>query len=229
VESRARPVHASKRPFDIDEVVARLRVAVRPFEKAAMFALADEGYRSVFEQLVACIISIRTLDETTVPVARRLFAAARTPAAVLGMAPAELEAMLRPSTFADAKARQIHAIARRAVDELGGAIPCSYDVLTSFHGVGPKCASLVLGIACGEARIGVDVHVHRVTNRWGYVATRTPEQTQAALERVLPRRYWVEINALLVPFGKHVCTGPRPKCPTCPVLDFCQQVGVKAR
>ncbi|CAA9299609.1 MAG: Endonuclease III [uncultured Gemmatimonadaceae bacterium] len=96
----------------------------------------------------------------------------------------------------------------------------------SFKGVGPKCANLALGVATGTAGIAVDVHVHRVTNRWGYVAARTPEATMAALERVLPRRYWVEINRLLVPFGKHVCTGARPKCSTCPVLEYCRQVGV---
>ncbi|HXT49180.1 MAG TPA: hypothetical protein VN717_11120, partial [Gemmatimonadaceae bacterium] len=91
---------------------------------------------------------------------------------------------------------------------------------------GPKCANLALGVACGETRISVDVHVHRVTNRWGVVRTRTPEATMEALERILPKRYWIEINRLLVPFGKHVCTGRAPKCSTCPVLAYCRQVGV---
>jgi endonuclease-3 len=99
-------------------------------------------------------------------------------------------------------------------------------VLLSVHGVGPKCANLALGIACNLPLVGVDVHVHRVTNRWGYVDTATPEKTMAALQEKLPRAYWVEINALLVPFGKHVCTGAAPKCSTCPLLDMCRQVGV---
>jgi endonuclease III len=86
----------------------------------------------------------------------------------------------------------------------------------------------VLGIACGQARIGVDIHVHRVTNRWGYVHASTPEATMVELESKLPREYWVEINRLLVPFGKHVCTGALPRCSTCPVLDMCRQVGVSA-
>jgi endonuclease-3 len=101
-------------------------------------------------------------------------------------------------------------------------------VLTSFKGVGPKCANLALGIACGQSRIGVDIHVHRVTNRWGVVSARSPEQTMLALEKILPKRYWVEINRLLVPFGKHICTGKLPKCSTCPVLEYCRQVGVTA-
>jgi len=106
-------------------------------------------------------------------------------------------------------------------------LPCAFDSLTALSGVGPKCANLVLGIACNKpAGIPVDVHVHRITNRWGYVRGSTPEKTMAALERVLPRRYWLEINKLLVPFGKHVCTGKLPKCSTCPVLQYCRQVGV---
>jgi endonuclease-3 len=96
----------------------------------------------------------------------------------------------------------------------------------SFSGVGPKCANLALGVACDQAGISVDVHVHRVTNRWGAVQTKTPEQTMHALERILPKRYWIEINRLLVPFGKHVCTGRLPKCSSCPVLEYCRQVGV---
>jgi len=124
------------------------------------------------------------------------------------------------------KAGTIRDIARRAVDEFDGTIPCDPDLLLSFRGVGPKCANLVLGIACGEPSIGVDVHVHRVTNRWGYVHTTTPEKTMAALQEKLPRLYWVEINALLVPFGKHVCTGVAPKCSACPLLSMCRQVGV---
>jgi endonuclease-3 len=213
--------------FDIDQAIEWIRIAVAPLPKAAMFELADEGFDSPFEQLVACIISIRTYDEVMLPTARRLFARARTPLEVSRLTPAEIDALIVNSSFHARKAHQIHAIARRVVDERGGALPCEAEVLLSFEGVGPKCANLVLGIACGEARIGVDVHVHRITNRWGYAQTATPEKTVAALEAKLPQQYWVEINRLLVPFGKHICTGQRPHCSTCPVLDMCQQVGVK--
>ncbi|HEX7049231.1 MAG TPA: hypothetical protein VF188_03380 [Longimicrobiales bacterium] len=215
-----------KRRFDIDAVMRRIRQAVRRFPPAALFALADEGYDSPFEQLVACILSIRTRDETMLPMARKLFARARTPAAVAALAPAELAELIGASRFHERKVRQIRAIARRIEAEHGGRLPCDGETLRSFEGVGPKCANLVLGIACGIPRVGADVHVHRVTNRWGYVETRTPEQTTAALEARLPRRYWIEINRLLVPFGKHICTGRRPHCSTCPVLAYCRQVGV---
>ncbi|HJQ82362.1 MAG TPA: endonuclease III [Lacipirellulaceae bacterium] len=204
----------------------RIREAVEPFPKAALFELAADGFDSTFEVLAACIISIRTRDEVTIPTARRLFAKARTPNEVARLDTEELDRLIRNSTFHQAKARQIHDIAHRVAEEYGGELPCDEGVLLSFHGVGPKCANLVLGIACGEPRVGVDIHVHRVTNRWGYVAASTPEKTMAMLHEALPRDYWIELNSLLVPFGKHVCTGSRPKCSTCPVLDMCQQVGV---
>jgi len=216
----------NKNPFDIDSAVEKIREAVKPFPKAAMFELAEKGFDSPFEQLVACIISIRTFDEVMLPTARRLFDRARTPREMLDLSEEEIDGLIRASTFHDRKARQIREIARRITEEHGGEMPCDESVLLSFGGVGPKCANLVLGIACGQPRIGVDIHVHRVTNRWGYVGARTPEATVRALEEKLPRRYWVEINSLLVPFGKHICTGQRPRCSTCPVLDMCRQVGV---
>ncbi len=220
------PAGAAKQPFDVDEAVRQLRVAVAPFPRTALFELALEGHTTVFELLVACILSIRTRDETTLPVAHRLFARARTPAALAALSADQIDALIGACTFHEPKARQIHDIARRTAEEFGGELPCDADVLQSFRGVGPKCANLALGIACGQALIGVDVHVHRVTNRWGLVRTTTPEKTMAALQDLLPQKYWVEINALLVPFGKHVCTGRAPKCSSCPLLAMCQQVGV---
>lgn len=230
----AAPVTASeadregKLPFDIDAVLERVREAVRPFPKAALFELAEEGYASPFEQLAACMISIRTRDEATLPISRRLFSVARTAEALSRLPVEEIDHLIRPATYHAAKAAQIHAIARRVVEEYGGELPCSFEVLTSFCGVGPKCANLVLGIACGKPAIGVDIHVHRVANRWGYVRTGAPEATMTALEQILPEPYRVEINRLLVPFGKHICTGVLPRCSGCPVLRYCRQVGVEA-
>ena len=191
-----------------------------------MFALAEEGHRSVFHQLVACVLSIRTYDETSIECARALFRAAPTAAAIARLSEREIDRLIHPSTFHQAKAGQIRAIARRTAEEFDGELPCDAELLRSFRGVGPKCAHLALGVACGATLISVDIHVHRVTNRWGYVRTPTPEATMATLQEKLPRRYWIEINALLVPFGKHICTGTLPKCSTCPVLTWCRQVGV---
>lgn len=219
---------AEKQPFEIDVAIALIREAVKPFPKAALFELAEEGHTSIFELLVACMISIRTRDETMLPVARRLFAKARTPAEMSQLSPEEIDRLISASTFHEGKARQIYAIAQQAVSEHNGVLPGDLNVLLSLSGVGPKCAHLVLGIGCNLPYISVDIHVHRVTNRWGYVQTRTPEKTLAALEEKLPPNYWIEINKLLVPFGKHICTGDRPRCSKCPVLEMCQQVGVEA-
>jgi endonuclease-3 len=215
-----------KQPFDIGVALDRIEQAVQPWPKAALFQLAEEGYTSTFEQLLACIISIRTYDEVTLPVSRTLFARARLPAEVAQLSWEELDAMISPSTFHERKANQILAIARAVEERFGATLPCERDVLLSFAGVGPKCANLVLGVACGTPVISVDIHVHRVTQRWGYVNASTPEKTLVALGNTLPQRYWIDINRLLVPFGKHICTGNRPKCSACPVLDMCRQVGV---
>jgi endonuclease-3 len=218
-----------KKPFDIDLASRLISDAVRPFPKAAMFELAEEGFNSPFEQLVACMISIRTYDEVSLPTARKLFARGRTPAQISQLTVAEIASLINTSTFHERKASQIHQIAKRIMDEYDGNLPCESEILLSFPGVGPKCANLVLGIACGQPSISVDIHVHRVTNRWGYVKASTPEKTMEALEAKLPREHWIDINRLLVPFGKHICTGERPHCSTCPVLDMCQQVGVKSQ
>ncbi|HZS47307.1 MAG TPA: endonuclease III [Blastocatellia bacterium] len=215
-----------KGPFNITKAVDAIRKAVRPFPKAALFELAEDGFGSPFEILVACLISIRTRDEVTIPTARRLFEVARTPAAISKLSQDEIDELIGACAFHHAKAKDIREIARRVETEHGGKLPCDAQVMTSFPGVGPKCANLALGIACGQSLIGVDIHVHRVTNRWGYVQEPTPEKTMATLESKLPKRYWIEINKLLVPFGKHICTGVLPKCSTCPVLSMCKQIGV---
>jgi len=215
-----------KHPFDIAVALERIEQAVQPWPKAALFQLFEEGFTTTFEQLLACMISIRTYDEVTLPVSRKLFARARTPAQVMALPWEELDALISPSTFHERKASQMLAIARQVHDTYGDTLPGERDVLLSFAGVGPKCANLVLGVACGTPVISVDIHVHRVTGRWGYVKASTPEKTLVALEAKLPQAHWIDINRLLVPFGKHICTGNRPRCSTCPVLDMCQQVGV---
>jgi endonuclease III len=201
---------------------------VRPLPKAAMFALAEEGHRSLYRQVVACILSVRALDEVSLVAARRLFEAAPEPADLARLAPDAIDRLIGSVTFHRTKAGSIREIARAAAARPDGDLPCDAEALLALPGVGPKCAHLALGIACGERRISVDIHVHRVTNRWGYVRTSTPERTMLELERRLPPRYWIELNALLVPFGKHVCTGRLPRCSVCPVFDMCCQVGVEA-
>jgi endonuclease-3 len=215
------------KPFKIETALERVEQANRPFPKAMLFELASDGHDTPFEQLVACMISIRTRDEVSLVVARALFERARTPSEMAALEIEEIDALIQSSTFHEPKAAQIHEIAVRAIQEYGGEIPCDAEVLMSFNGVGLKCSNLVLGIACGQPRVAVDIHVHRITNRWGYVQTKTPERTSAELEAKMPRDLWIDLNRLLVPFGKHICTGNLPRCSICPLLDMCRQVGVE--
>jgi len=216
----------TRKPFDVDEAFAAMEEAIKPFPPAMLFQLAQEGFDSPFEQLVACMISIRTRDEVSLLVARRLFERARTPSAMVKMTEEAIDELIEQSSFHRAKAGQILAIARESLDAHGGEIPCDQASLMAFNGVGLKCANLVLGIACGEPHVAVDIHVHRITNRWGLIHTNTPEASSAALEEILPEKKWIDLNRLLVPLGKHICTGSRPKCSICPLLDMCEQVGV---
>jgi len=211
---------------DVTEAMDRVGRAVTNLPAPSMFQLADEGFASPFEQLIACIISIRTMEEVSLPVSRALFAVARTPAAMADLPVDQIDKIIHQSTFAPRKATQIAAIARTVRDEYAGELPCDQTVMEGFAGVGPKCANLALGIACDQPTIPVDIHVHRVVNRWGYVQTRTPEATLDALSAKLPRRYRPAINRLLMPFGKYICTGPAPHCPSCPLLDICPKIGV---
>ena len=216
----------AKLPFDIAVVVRRIRKEVEQYADAAMFELRDRKFDSLFQQLVACVISIRTRDEVSLPAALRLFEVAPGPEEISRLDASEIDELIHPATFHNGKARQIHDIAVRTIEDFGGKLPADVEVLKSFRGVGPKCANLALGVAEGQSHISVDVHVGRVTTRWGYVKAGSAESVQRQLEEKLPKKYWIEINRLLVPFGKNVCTGTRPRCSTCPVLEYCRQVGV---
>ena len=225
METQAPP--SGKQPFDIDEVFVRLRTACAALPKAAMFDLRDRGFGTPFEQLISSLISARTLEHMTMAVSLRLFAVARAPDAVVALGEDELVRLLHGATFPEPKARDILALSRAIRDEHSGQVPDTLEGLTAFRGVGPKIAALTLAVGFGQPAIPVDIHVHRVANRWGYVATSTPERTLAALQAKLPRQYWIEINERLVPFGKYICTGPAPRCRDCLLLSMCRQVGVK--
>lgn len=222
------PTSSMKKPFHLSIVLKRIEKAVKPYPKAAMFELYERGYTTLFEQLISCIISIRTLDEATIPLSEKLFRLARTPAELLKLSPENLENILHGATFPGQKAYTMMNIAKTAIEQYHGKLPADFEKLTQLKGVGPKCANLALGVASKQAAISVDVHVHRVVNRWGWIQTKTPEQTMMELEQKVPRQKWIDINRLLMPFGKHICTGKLPHCSTCPVLDYCRQVGVSS-
>jgi endonuclease-3 len=211
--------------YPLEDMLRRIEEAILPFPKAAMFALREQGFDTLLEQLISCIISIRTLDETTLPVSLRLFQKARTPEAILSLGRDALADLLEGSTFPGQKSDTIRTVAEAAMQN-GGHLPQTFDALTALKGVGPKCANLALGVALNIPAISVDIHVHRVVNRWGLVQTSTPEKTLKALEAIIPENRWTDINRDLMPFGKFICTGTLPKCSTCPVAQWCKRVGV---
>lgn len=214
--------------FPILTVLDAVRGAVADYPPAVMFDLAERGFASLFQQTVACIISIRTREEVTLPASLRLFAIASEPSQVAALSESEIVAAIQPSTFAEQKAGRIRQIAAMTAALPGAALACSREALLALPGVGPKCANLALGIACGVPLVAADIHVHRVANRWGYVSTNSPEATMEALQSVVPSARRVELNRLLVPFGKHLCVGQRPWCSRCPVRSECWRVGVTA-
>jgi endonuclease-3 len=185
-----------------------------------------ERRRDPFRILVACVISLRTKDEVTAQASARLFAVAATPDSVSRLTEGRIAKLIFPAGFYNTKARQIREIARRVAREHGGRVPADREALLALPGVGRKTANLVLGLGFGIPAICVDTHVHRTSNRLGLVRTTTPEQTEHALEKVLPQRLWIEINDLLVTFGQNVCQPVSPWCSTCPLAERCPRVGV---
>lgn len=209
----------------MQKMFALIEKAIAPFPKAAMFALREKGYDSLFEQLVACILSIRTRDETSLPLAIKLFEKARTPKEMLLFSFEELADFLYGATFPGQKAAAILALSQAALENKG-QLPETEQFLLGIKGLGPKCVHLAMGIALGTPAISVDVHVHRVVNRWGLVQSKTPEATMAALEQIIPGQDWIDVNRLLMPFGKNICVGVKPFCSRCPVYEWCKRIGV---
>ena len=206
-------------------MIRRLRRTRRRWNPTALAVVADET-GDPFRVLIACILSLRTQDTTTGPAAARLFALADTPAALLRLTPRQIERTIYPVGFYRTKARVILGICRDLLDQFGGRVPDAIDALLTLGGVGRKTANLVVTVGYGKPGICVDTHVHRISNRLGYVRTRTPEETEMALRRTLPRRYWIGYNDLLVSFGQNVCSPISPRCSTCPVRSLCPRVAV---
>ncbi len=210
---------------DIHEVVIILRKAVLQWKSPAV-TIVSQRDGDPFKVLVSCILSLRTKDETTGPAAERLFRLAQTPQTMAELAPAEIEKAIYPVGFYRNKAVQIKEISRQLVTESNGRVPDELDELLRFKGVGRKTANLVVTLGFGKPGICVDTHVHRICNRWGYVRTKSPEETEFALRDKLPRQYWLCINDLLVTFGQNQCKPISPFCSTCPLISFCERVGV---
>ncbi len=223
-----RTPQAPDAPVDARNVSRVLGILRRESKKwnAPVVTLIGEQSRDPFKTLTGCILSLRTKDEVTAVAARRLFALADTPAKLAATPEAKIAAAIYPVGFYRTKARTLREIGRLLVERFAGRVPDDIDELLTLPGVGRKTANLVVSQAYGKPGICVDTHVHRITNRWAYVRTGNPEQTEMALRAKLPARHWIEINDLLVAFGQTICHPTSPRCSICPVARYCPRVGV---
>jgi len=213
------------RAVDVDRTLARLRRALPEWRAPVVTEFAAAG-RDPFQVLVSCLLSLRTRDETTGPASRRLFRLARTPAGLLRLSPRAIERAIYPVGFYRTKARTLQRLARALRERHEGRVPDDLEALLALPGVGRKTANLVVTEAFAGAGICVDTHVHRITNRWGYVRTRRPVDTEHALRAKLPSRHWRGLNTLLVAFGQTICRPLSPHCSICPLDPMCPRRGV---
>ena len=211
--------------MSIGHVIRRLRREA-PTWRATALALVADQWHDPFRVLIACLLSLRTKDETIGPAAARLFALADTPERLRRLSPRTIERAIYPVGFYRTKARVLRDVSRDLIERFGGAVPDEIDALLTLKGVGRKTANLVVTIGFAKPGICVDIHVHRISNRLGFVRTTSPDQTELALRAKLPRRYWIGYNDLLVAFGQNVCRPLSPHCSRCPVARWCRKVGV---
>ncbi|HEY7559730.1 MAG TPA: endonuclease III [Candidatus Binatia bacterium] len=213
------------------EIHAAIKILRREVPKwtTPIVTLMAETYESPFRVLISCILSLRTQDATTAQASHRLFAVADSPRAITKLSAKQIEKLIFPVGFYKTKAKNIRDICRTLIDDCGGRVPDEIDELLKLKGVGRKTANLVVTLGYKKPGICVDTHVHRISNRWGYVHTTTPAKTEFALREKLPKQYWIEYNDLLVSFGQHLCRPISPICSQCPVAKYCDQIGVTTR
>jgi len=204
----------------IDRVVRMLRSAYPQNH------FIDHHGRDPYRVLIGCILSLRTKDEVSFPATERLFRKAATPEAMIRRRPATIEKLIYPCGFYRVKTGQILEISRQLLKRYDGQVPDSIDELLTLPGVGRKTANLVVTLGFGKPGICVDVHVHRITNRLGWIDTGSPDESEAALRNLLPRRHWIPLNELMVRHGQSVCRPVSPVCSTCTLSEDCGRVGV---
>lgn len=214
-----------KKEFPVEPVLARLS-ALAPSWNAPVVTFMATSDDDPWRVLAACILSLRTRDQVTAQAAARLFGRAPDPTATLAVPEKALAKLIYPVGFYATKARTLRRIARLLLDAHGGQVPRTREELLELPGVGRKTANLVLSQAYALPAICVDTHVHRIPNRWGLIRTKTPEQSEEALSKVVPERLWIDLNPTLVAFGQTICQPVSPRCSTCPVAAECARVGV---
>lgn len=205
----------------IDEIVSTLIEAKQPQSE---FVKLMDSFNNPYLVLIACILSLRTNDRTTYPATLRMLELAKTPKAMKNVKVEDLAKAIYPVGFYENKAKQIIELSRQIDEELDGKVPDTIEELVKFNGVGRKTANLVLSQGFNKPAICVDVHVHRIFNRLGYVCTKNPEETEFALREKLPQKYWIDINTLMVTHGQNICKPTKPKCSECPIANYCAKI-----
>lgn len=211
---------------DIPRVMRILREEYKRFKTPYVTEVAGSSKRDPFHVLVSCILSLRTKDEVTREASTRLFELASTPEILKDLPLRTIEKAIYPAGFYRNKAKVLKEISAELVKKHSSRVPDTIEGLLALKGVGRKTANLVVTMGYGRPGICVDTHVHRITNRWGYVSTRTPDETESVLRERLPKRYWIEINDLLVTYGQNLCTPTSPFCTRCRLYKYCARVGV---
>jgi len=212
------------REFNIVEGLKKLKKAVRKFRTPSVTVIAKKN--DPFAVLVSCIISLRTRDEVTELASARLFTLAKLPAELLELSNAKIEKAIYPAAFYRNKTKSLKELCQVLVKEYSGKVPDKLEDLLKLKGVGRKTANLTLILGHNKPGICVDIHVHRISNRWGYVKTKSPDETEMVLREILPKRFWKGYNDLLVSFGQNLCKPVSPFCSSCPVEDQCPKIGV---
>ncbi|OHB37304.1 MAG: endonuclease III [Planctomycetes bacterium RIFCSPHIGHO2_02_FULL_50_42] len=215
----------SKTDCDLQKVITTIKRVNRAFKEPTVTTVARG--RDPFKVLISCLLSLRTKDNVTSAASERLFRLADTPDAMLKLETLDIQGAIYPVGFYRIKSARIKEICRALIEEYGRNVPDDIDTLLKLPGVGRKTANLVVTLGYGKPGICVDTHVHRITNRWGYVRTKTPIETEFALRKILPKKYWLIINDVLVTYGQNICTPVLPKCSICKVYWYCKRVGVK--
>ena len=210
---------------NITQIITILKQAANNLPDPSV-TLVGKRWKSPFLVLISCLLSLRTKDETTLPASERLFRLADNPYSMLQLTIPTIEKAIYPVGFYKTKARRIHGICHDLIDRFGGRVPDDLDALLTFKGVGRKTANLVMVEGFDKLGVCVDTHVHRISNRLGYVRTKTPEETEWALRKRLPRQFWKEYNALLVTWGQNVCKPISPFCSRCPAGKYCARINV---
>ncbi|HXZ25014.1 MAG TPA: endonuclease III [Nitrospiria bacterium] len=210
----------------LPRAIALLKSAIRQWPEPIVGVVAKSS-RDPFRVLIATVLSLRTKDRTTAEASARLFAVATTPEEMVKLSERRIASTIYPVGFYRTKAKAIRALCRQLLEHHGGQVPKTLDELLALPGVGRKTANLVLTVGFGLPGICVDTHVHRISNRWGYVKTTSPDKTEMALRGKLPRRYWITFNDLLVPYGQHLCAPVSPWCSRCRLQSMCDRVGVR--